>query len=111
MCDKHLILDIYGISEENKLKDLKEVIPLVERLVEKLYLNVINKAYHQFNPHGYTILYMLSESHMSFHSYPERRYLAIDLYTCNKSLEFNIMIEEIYQYFKGCKIIKQVIYR
>ena len=31
---------------------------------------------------GLTILYMLSESHISIHTFPEKRYLAFDIYTC-----------------------------
>nr|WP_269475993.1 MULTISPECIES: S-adenosylmethionine decarboxylase [Pseudomonas] len=28
---------------------------------------------------------MLSESHLSYHTYPEREYISIDVYTCGKN--------------------------
>ncbi|MDC2866148.1 adenosylmethionine decarboxylase [Bacillus sp. BP-3] len=35
-----------------------------------------------FQPSGTTILILLSESHISIHTYPEKGFAAIDCYTC-----------------------------
>lgn len=31
-----------------------------------------------------TGLFLLSESHLSYHTYPESRYISIDVYTCGQ---------------------------
>ena len=39
---------------------------------------------HKFKPSGITGVIVLSESHMSVHSWPEIDYLAIDIFSCGK---------------------------
>ena len=45
-------------------------------------MNVLNKKIHKFEPQGLTGFYLLSESHLSFHTWPENGTISIDLYTC-----------------------------
>ena len=33
---------------------------------------------------GVTGIFLLSESHLSYHTYPENNYISIDLYTCGE---------------------------
>ncbi|MEK6895508.1 MAG: adenosylmethionine decarboxylase [Nanoarchaeota archaeon] len=46
--------------------------------------NILTQAHHHFEPHGYTGLWLLSESHLAIHTYPEEKYrsLVFDLYSC-----------------------------
>lgn len=37
---------------------------------------------HKFEPQGVTAVALLSESHISFHSWPEHSYAAIDCFSC-----------------------------
>ena len=41
-------------------------------------------SFKQFEPQGVTVLALLSESHASIHSYPERGSVFIDVFTCGK---------------------------
>ncbi|MEM9245946.1 MAG: adenosylmethionine decarboxylase, partial [Cyanobacteria bacterium P01_F01_bin.153] len=45
-------------------------------------LSVLRAQSHQFHPHGATVLLLLSESHLSLHTWPEKAYAALDLFTC-----------------------------
>ncbi len=44
----------------------------MDKVVEELKLNLINKCSHQFKkddlPYGATMIYLLSESHLSIHT-------------------------------------------
>ncbi len=59
--------------------------------------NVLSVNYEKFNPNGVTVLILLSESHLSIHTYPEQGYAAIDCYTCgdkvNPEIAANYLIE------------------
>ena len=55
---------------------------------------ILNKQFHHFSPHGVTFLYLLSESHLSIHTWPEKSYASIDMYTCGSSIPL-IAISEI----------------
>jgi S-adenosylmethionine decarboxylase len=52
-------------------------------------LSVIDK---KFDPNGCTILILLSESHLSIHTYPEEEFAAIDCYTCGKDVDPRIFL-------------------
>jgi S-adenosylmethionine decarboxylase proenzyme len=45
---------------------------------------VIGAAFHRFVPHGVTGFLLLEESHISIHTWPERAYAAVDVYTCGE---------------------------
>ena len=42
---------------------------------------------HKFLPHGVTGVVLLSESHITFHTWPEFKYLALDIFTCGKKCD------------------------
>lgn len=39
--------------------------------------HVLNVSTKEFNPHGVTVLVLLSESHLSIHTYPEKTLLPL----------------------------------
>jgi len=47
----------------------------------------------QFEPQGATVLVLLSESHLSIHTYPERGFAAIDCYTCGETVDPQLAID------------------
>ena len=47
-------------------------------------LTVIKEICHEFEPQGTTHIWLLSESHMSVHTWPESNFFAIDIFTCGK---------------------------
>ena len=59
-------------------------------------MNLLKKSIHHFdNQNGaFTALYLLSESHLSFHSWPEHSYIACDIFTCGKC-EPQMIIDEL----------------
>lgn len=44
--------------------------------------NVIHEHFHDFDPVGYTGFLLLSESHLSVHSWTDEGYLALDIFSC-----------------------------
>jgi S-adenosylmethionine decarboxylase len=63
----------------------------MDKVVEELKLYVINKCSHQFKkdnvPYGSTKIYLLSESHLSIHTFVDEEKITIDLFTCSLSIE------------------------
>ena len=47
-------------------------------------LNVFSKS---FEPQGVSVLIAVSESHLSIHTWPEKGYAAVDVFTCGKTTE------------------------
>ena len=78
----HIIIDISEIENIEILKYTDSIIKILDEIINKFNLNVVNKAIHQFEPFGVTGVYVLSESHLSIHTFVEERKVAMDLYTC-----------------------------
>jgi S-adenosylmethionine decarboxylase len=109
---KHLIADIINISNVELIKTIEGVEPLMKKIIEEMQLNVVGEAKHQFQPYGATMLYLLTESHLSIHTYVDEKYAAIDLYCCNPNIDMNAVLEIVFKYFGGnCIIRKTVINR
>jgi S-adenosylmethionine decarboxylase len=66
------------------LADLAALRGLCERIIGELDLKVIGDGqWHQFlGPGGVTGLYLLSESHLACHTYPELGVATFNLYCC-----------------------------
>ncbi len=107
----HLIVDVFDIKNVQLLKNLECVFQLANEIIEKVGLNVIKQINHQFQPWGYTALYLLSESHMSFHSYVEKKCLSFDLYCCNPNLNIRDVLHIIHNFFDKPRIQHSLIYR
>jgi len=78
---KHVIMDISGCNLDllNNLTFLKKL--LVEA-AERANATVLNVAFHHFTPQGVSGVAVISESHLSIHTWPEYGYAALDFYTC-----------------------------
>jgi S-adenosylmethionine decarboxylase proenzyme len=79
---KHMICDLTNIRNMTRLESMDKMHELLEYICAKYDFTILTKSQHKFEPQGLTILYMLSESHISIHTFPEKQYLAFDIYTC-----------------------------
>lgn len=72
--------------DPDRLKDLALVMTLCRRVIEDLKLTVVGKPQsHQFpNPGGVTAMFLLSESHLACHTYPEFGLATFNLYCCRQ---------------------------
>jgi len=79
----HYMIDIMDLSYID-LEDIDNIKKIMEKAISIGKMNIIDKKFHKFSPHGYTGFYMLAESHLSFHTWPEKGIISIDCYTCGE---------------------------
>ena len=79
------LIDASGCDKE-ALADLDRLRAVFQRVIRDLDLNVLGEiAWHQFDhPGGVSGLALLSESHLSCHTYPEFRAATFNLYCCRE---------------------------
>lgn len=78
----HLIIDLCGCNVE-KLKVVDGVEGVLHDAAKAAKATVVASKFHQFNPTGVSGALVLSESHITIHTWPEvNGYCAIDIFTC-----------------------------
>lgn len=60
---------------------------------------VVGKAEYFFEPQGFTRVYLLKESHIAVHTYPEHAYISADIYICNPSIDLDAIAGRIISAF------------
>lgn len=112
---RHIILDLYDVSIENLtiLNSTDTTKGLWDEYINRWFteskVTCLGQLWHDFDKSGaFTVLYLLSESHMSIHTWPERRYVAIDLFTCG-DCDVVYIIEKLEEFFEpGYKKITEL---
>jgi S-adenosylmethionine decarboxylase len=79
------LIDASG-CDSAALADLDRLRAIFNRVIHDLDLNVLGEiAWHQFDhPGGVSGLALLSESHLTCHTYPEFRAATFNLYCCRE---------------------------
>lgn len=78
---QHLVAELCDCNK-NLINDRQFVETAISIAVAKSGATLLKYIDHVFEPQGLTSLALLSESHISFHSYPEYDYAAVDIFTC-----------------------------
>jgi len=109
----HVIAEFLGVNSE-KISRVESIQEILDRVVSKSGLSVISSSFHQFEPHGVSAVYLLSESHLSVHTWPEYGYVALDIFTCGADepalKAFNLLVEEFRPEIVEKKIIRRSLY-
>lgn len=95
---KHYLLNLYGCSfvildDELSLRDLLEGAAIASGAT------VVQTISKKFYPQGVTVLCLLSESHISIHTWPEEGKAAVDVYTCgncNPKIGCEMIIQQLH---------------
>lgn len=80
----HLIADL-NECDAKILDDADLIEVIMDAAVEEGGFHLLKGSVHKFEPQGVTALYMLTESHLSIHTWPETGYAAVDLFTCGSN--------------------------
>lgn len=55
-------------------------------IARQLGATVLSSSSHKFEPQGVTAILLLSESHISIHTWPEKRFATCDIFTCGSCI-------------------------
>ncbi len=76
----HLILDLRGAK---RLDDIQHIEFVLREAVAASGATLLHVHLHHFTPNGgVSGVAVLAESHISIHTWPERRYAALDVFMC-----------------------------
>ena len=76
----HIIIDLWNTRFDNKINTLKKIIKKAVLIANATMLHI---HLHKFGKEeGISGVAILAESHISVHTWPERDYIAFDIFMC-----------------------------
>lgn len=111
----HIVGQLSQCAQE-ALEDEGVFSALIQNLVIKYELQSLGSVSHSFESGGgFTNVVCLSESHIAVHTWPELKYVTLDVFLCNYSRNNDEccrkIFESIVDYFAPTKITSQEIKR
>jgi len=91
---QHAILDIYNVPFE-LADDLDFWLSLCRETAKIAKTHILGELVHKFQPQGASGIILISESHLSFHTFPEEKFVALDFYSCGSKESFMDGVEFI----------------
>ena len=80
---RHVVADFSGVCED-KLRDDGRIMGVLRGALDRAGFRRLEETVHRFSSGGagFTAVVLLAESHASVHTYPERGYMALDVFGC-----------------------------
>jgi len=106
----HCILDLHGCPPE-RLDDERFVREAVVQASQEAHSTLLKLSSHKFDPQGVSAVGLLAESHLSIHTWPERGYAAVDIFTCGHSVKPREACANLVQRFAARRHVLRVLPR
>jgi len=104
----HLLIDLFGAK---RLDDLKHIRETLKRCVEAAGATLLHIHLHHFTPNGgVSGVAVLSESHISIHSWPEAGYAALDVFMCGDAKP-HMTVDVLKTAFKADRVVVKELLR
>lgn len=96
---RHVAVDAWGVDFE-LLNNAEWLQTQLVEAAENCGATVLSVQSKQFEPQGATVLVLLSESHLSIHTYPEKGFAAVDCYTCGTTVDPQVAVDYLISVLK-----------
>jgi S-adenosylmethionine decarboxylase len=113
----HYMLDGYGADRE-ALKNIELLTKILSDVPVQMGMHSICEPVvvevgpmNSKDPGGVSGFVMIAESHLSFHTFPNRGFITIDIYTCQNDLDTNKLTQKFVELFKFENFDEKVIPR
>ena len=78
----HLIVDLW---QAHNLNDAGLIEKTLVDCIKAANATLLHFHIHAFEPNGLSGVAVLAESHITFHSWPDQGYMALDIFMCGKA--------------------------
>lgn len=102
---EHVTIDGYG-GDPERLNDREAVLSTLTDLCDALHMtplmepHILSAPDNQLkDPGGWSAFVMIAESHISIHTFPKRRFVSADVYTCQNGMDQELIIDYFTQKF------------
>ena len=118
----HILGDFYNCRAEKKyFSNINVVRKSITRLVKKSGFTIVASRFHKFgkDPYGeeggITAVIIVSESHLTIHTWPERKFLNVDVFFCSYTTDNSKKVRECFrelaELYKPKRVRKKDVHR
>lgn len=79
---KHVLVDMHGCNPDS-LKKVDLISEAMHQAAKRSDATIVGKFFKQFDPWGVSGVIVISESHISIHTWPEFGLASIDYFSCS----------------------------
>jgi S-adenosylmethionine decarboxylase len=97
----HLIADFFGSQNDDSVLYIKKAL---QEAIKKSGATLLLMKTHKFYPQGVSAFALIAESHVSIYSWPEFKYMAIDVFSSGQKINLHKIIEILERRFKPKKV-------
>ena len=101
-----------------KIDDPKQIEASLLAAARAAGAEIIGSLFHKFEPQGVSGVVVISESHLTIHTWPEQAYAAVDIFTCGEhtipwkalehlAFEFEAEETQSIEISRGMKILRK----
>ena len=100
---RHSLLELFDCNLE-VLKDLEAVKGALVEAARQAQATIVATTFHEFNPFGISGVVVITESHLSIHTWPEYRYAAVDIFSCGDGLKPDMAVSYLVKQFAAARV-------
>ena len=106
----HLLIELFD-CDSKILNDSNLVKDIFIKAAKKGKATIVNDLFHEFSPHGLTGVLVITESHLSIHTWPEFNYAAVDVFSCDNKLDGDKIKQILEKKLKSKEVYTKIINR
>src|SRR3989344_5452897 len=103
----HILADFYGCAGEIKYLTNKFLVrQKTLRLIKRSGFQIVASRFHKFSGinhpdiSGITGVIIVSESHITVHTWPERKFVNVDVFFCNYTRDNTRKARDVFRFFR-----------
>ncbi|MEA2006708.1 MAG: adenosylmethionine decarboxylase [Patescibacteria group bacterium] len=83
----HYIFEVIFNKIPGEIEEIEYWIDTGRKALKAGDFEILAEKFHKFEPHGLSGVWLLGESHLSVHSWPEEKIVFIDLFSCGDHIQ------------------------
>ncbi|HIH17362.1 MAG TPA: adenosylmethionine decarboxylase [Nanoarchaeota archaeon] len=103
---KYLYAKLNGCRPD-KLADEKVLVRLLDDISSEINVHVVKRMSHYYGP-GVSVVFLLAESHISVHTWPELGFADFEIVSCTGNSDVNKGLEMAAKALGATKVDKQI---
>ncbi len=101
---RHVLADLFG-CDPAWIDDVGRVERALREAARVAGATVVGGVFHRFVPQGASGVLLVAESHLSVHTWPERAFVAADLFTCSTKLDADAALDVLRAHFAASRVV------